>query len=303
MRSVCFAVQVLPHWIRALVHPIRMALLRWLARAQPDSCHTAYSNEAPFHSPRLSMKPKEPGHRRPDLIMGNFISLICTIKFLYFIINGNGGAIMDFSTRVKALREDAGLTQAQLAEGLGLTNRAIGAWESGRSKPRLDKLTRLAEILGTTPDYLMNGDGPDHIDPHATSVLVPMKAIGVTCMGQGNEQGADTTIEVPEGVVSRHPDLFIVHGIGSCMNRRFPENAALGIDPHMRPETGDAVLVRDEAHGSFVHVYMAGSGGTVLLSADSWQEGYEDVVVGPHDPPVEVLGTVVWWQAYEDVVR
>ncbi|GEM_PF-5032668 len=32
-------------------------------------------------------------------------------------------------------------------------------------------------------------------------------------------------------------------------------------------------------------------------------EGYEDLVVGPRDPPVEVLGTVVWWQAYEDVTR
>lgn len=32
-------------------------------------------------------------------------------------------------------------------------------------------------------------------------------------------------------------------------------------------------------------------------------EGYEDLVVGPRDPPVDVLGTVVWWQAYEDVTR
>lgn len=72
---------------------------------------------------------------------------------------------------------------------------------------------------------------------------------------------------------------------------------------HMGPETGDAVLVRDEARGSYVHVYMAGAGGTVLLSADSWEDGHEDVVVGPHDPPVEVLGVVVWWQAYEDVTR
>ncbi len=198
---------------------------------------------------------------------------------------------MDFSARVKALREAAGLTQAELADKIGLTNRAVGAWESGRSKPRLDKLSKLADILGTTPYYLMNGDGPERVESRAASAAVPMRTIGVTCMGDGDEQA------------ERHPGLFVVHGIGSCMDRRFPEDAALGVDPDMEPRTGDAVLVRDEAHGSFVHVYMAGSGGTVMLSADSWQEGYEDVVVGPHDPPVEVLGTVVWWQAYEDVVR
>ena len=210
---------------------------------------------------------------------------------------------MDFSTRVKALREGAGLTQAELADKVGLTNRAVGAWESGRSRPRLDKLSKLADILGTTPYYLLNGDGPERVESRVASAAVPMRAIGVTCMGDGDEQEADAVVEVPEGVAERHPGLFVVHGIGSCMDRRFPEDAALGIDPDMEPRTGDAVLVRDEAHGSFVHVYMAGAGGTVMLSADSWQDGYEDVVVGPHDPPVEVLGTVVWWQAYEDVVR
>lgn len=210
---------------------------------------------------------------------------------------------MDFSARVKALREAAGLTQAELADKVGLTNRAVGAWESGRSKPRLDKLSKLADILGTTPYYLMNGDGPERVESRAASAAVPMRTIGVTCMGDGDEQEADSVVEVPKGVAERHPGLFVVHGIGSCMDRRFPEDAALGVDPDMEPRTGDAVLVRDEAHGSFVHVYMAGSGGTVMLSADSWQEGYEDLVVGPRDPPVEVLGTVVWWQAYEDVVR
>ncbi len=210
---------------------------------------------------------------------------------------------MDFSARVRALRESAGLTQAQLADKVGLTNRAVGAWESGRSKPRLDKLSQLAETLGTTPYYLMNGDGPERMESRATSAVVPMRAIGVTCMGDGDEQEADSVVEVPEGVAERHPGLFVVHGIGTCMDRRFPEDAALGVDPGMEPRTGDAVLVRDEAHGSFVHVYMAGSGGTVMLSADSWEEGYEDLVVGPRDPPVEVLGTVVWWQAYEDVRR
>lgn len=210
---------------------------------------------------------------------------------------------MDFSARVKALREAADLTQAELADKVGLTNRAVGAWESGRSKPRLDKLSKLADILGTTPYYLMNGDGPERVESRAASATVPMRAIGVTCMGDGDEQDADAVVEVPEGVAERHPGLFVVHGIGSCMDKRFPEDAALGVDPDMEPRTGDAVLVRDEEHGSFVHVYMAGSGGTVMLSADSWHDGYEDLVVGPHDPPVEVLGTVVWWQAYEDVVR
>lgn len=210
---------------------------------------------------------------------------------------------MGFAERLRSLREARGLTQDDIARGLDVSRPTVSSWESGKIYPRLQRLDKLAALLGTTSYYLMNGDGPERVESHAASASVPMRAIGVTCMGDGDEQEADSVVEVPEGVAERHPGLFVVHGIGSCMDRRFPEDAALGIDPDMEPRTGDAVLVRDEAHGSFVHVYMAGAGGTVMLSADSWQEGYEDVVVGPHDPPVEVLGTVVWWQAYEDVVR
>ncbi|WP_162148287.1 helix-turn-helix domain-containing protein [Olsenella uli] len=210
---------------------------------------------------------------------------------------------MNFSQRIRALREGADLTQTELAEKLGLTSRAVGAWETGRSKPRLDKLEQLAELLGTTSYYLLNGDGPKTIEVRPTSATVPLQVLGVTCMGDGDEQEADAIVEVPEGVAMRHPSMFVVHGIGPCMSRRFPEDAILGVDPSIGPRTGDVVLARDEAHGSFVHVYLAGSGGTVMLSADSWEEGFEDIVVGPRDPPVEVLGVVVWYQAYEDVRR
>lgn len=210
---------------------------------------------------------------------------------------------MDVSSRLRMLRKDAGMTQQDIADKLDVTRVSVGKWESGIATPRPKNLEDLAALFGTSVSYLLGEDGPERVESRATSAMVPMRAIGVTCMGDGDEQDADAVVEVPAGVAERHPGLFVVHGIGSCMDRRFPEDAALGVDPDMEPRTGDAVLVRDEAHGSFVHVYMAGSGGTVMLSADSWSETYEDLVVGPEDPPVEVLGTVVWWQAYEDVTR
>jgi repressor LexA len=210
---------------------------------------------------------------------------------------------MDVSSRLRMLCKDAGMTQQDIADKLDVTRVSVGKWESGIATPRPKNLEDLAALFGTSVSYLLGEDGPERVESRATSAMVPMRAIGVTCMGDGDEQDADAVVEVPEGVAARHPGLFVVHGIGSCMDRRFPEDAALGVDPDMEPRTGDAVLVRDEAHGSFVHVYMAGSGGTVMLSADSWSETYEDLVVGPEDPPVEVLGTVVWWQAYEDVTR
>lgn len=210
---------------------------------------------------------------------------------------------MDFGQRIRQLREKKGLTQEDLAHALELTRPAIGRWENGRSKPRLDKLNDLASLLGTTTYWLLNGDDPEQVAAHASSATVPLRSIGSTCMGDGDEAEEDVVVEVPEGVASRHPSMFVVHGIGPHCNRRFPEDAVLGVDPAISPRTDDAVLVHDDTRGSYVHVYMAGAGGTVMLSADSWSGEYEDMVIGPDDPPVEVLGVVVWWQAYKDVAR
>jgi repressor LexA len=210
---------------------------------------------------------------------------------------------MGFAERVKSLRESADMTQEELAKRMDVSRPTVTSWESGKIRPRLARLDDLASLLGTTSYYLLNGDGPKTIEVRPTSATVPLQVLGVTCMGDGDEQEADAIVEVPEGVAMRHPSMFVVHGIGPCMSRRFPEDAVLGVDPSIGPRTGDVVLARDEAHGSFVHVYLAGSGGTVMLSADSWEEGFEDIVVGPRDPPVEVLGVVVWYQAYEDVRR
>jgi DNA-binding XRE family transcriptional regulator len=65
--------------------------------------------------------------------------------------------------RIKALRLAKGWTQQQLADQLDVTREAVSQWESGgTSDPRNETFLILAEILGTTPQYLVWGAaGPD----------------------------------------------------------------------------------------------------------------------------------------------
>ena len=56
----------------------------------------------------------------------------------------------DFVDRIKQLRTDAGLSQAGLAEKLGVTAAAVARWESGNARPswkRWQQIVR-AEALG-----------------------------------------------------------------------------------------------------------------------------------------------------------
>jgi transcriptional regulator with XRE-family HTH domain len=59
--------------------------------------------------------------------------------------------------RIKQLRVENNLTQSELAEKVGLTYVQIGRYEKGKSNPSSDVLQKLASVLGTSTDYLMNG--------------------------------------------------------------------------------------------------------------------------------------------------
>ena len=63
----------------------------------------------------------------------------------------------NFGNFVCQLREQKGLTQADIAQELGVTPAAVSKWENGSSKPRVEILFRLAQILDARPEELMAG--------------------------------------------------------------------------------------------------------------------------------------------------
>jgi transcriptional regulator with XRE-family HTH domain len=59
-----------------------------------------------------------------------------------------------FAERLKRLREERKLTQARLAELIGVGARAYNRWERGNFIPQLDTLIKLADVLNITLDEL-----------------------------------------------------------------------------------------------------------------------------------------------------
>ena len=62
---------------------------------------------------------------------------------------------MSFSELLKQCRKKQGISQAELASKLGVTQQAVGKWESGKSSPDPGTVARIAELLNTTADYLL----------------------------------------------------------------------------------------------------------------------------------------------------
>lgn len=62
-------------------------------------------------------------------------------------------------------RREAGLTQATVAEHLGVSAAAVCLWETGKTMPDPRKLPVLAKLYGCTVDELL----PDEIQPDPTT--------------------------------------------------------------------------------------------------------------------------------------
>lgn len=63
-----------------------------------------------------------------------------------------------FGGFLKELRGEKGLTQEQLAEKYGVSNRAVSRWETGANMPDLDILIQLSDDCGVTIRELLDGE-------------------------------------------------------------------------------------------------------------------------------------------------
>ncbi|MCL2675324.1 MAG: helix-turn-helix domain-containing protein [Firmicutes bacterium] len=57
--------------------------------------------------------------------------------------------------RIKELREERGLSQAQLAAAVGLSQNTISQYETGILEPKNKTIKKLCEYFGVTAGYLL----------------------------------------------------------------------------------------------------------------------------------------------------
>ena len=57
---------------------------------------------------------------------------------------------------ISTLRKQKGMTQNDLAEKMNVTDKAVSKWERNLSYPDVNFIPKLAEVLGTTVEELLN---------------------------------------------------------------------------------------------------------------------------------------------------
>lgn len=74
-----------------------------------------------------------------------------------FPLMADKGRLKAQGERIRELRKLARMSQEAIAREVGVTMRGYQAWERGESEIRFENLTRLADVLKVTPDFIEYG--------------------------------------------------------------------------------------------------------------------------------------------------
>lgn len=77
---------------------------------------------------------------------------------------------------IAACRKEQGLTQAQLAEKIGVSDRAVSKWENGKALPDASNMLDVCDALGISVNELLTGE---HIDQERYKELAESRLIEI----------------------------------------------------------------------------------------------------------------------------
>lgn len=207
---------------------------------------------------------------------------------------------MNIGKVLTELRAGTDYSQQDIADKLGVSRVTVGKWESNRSMPRKGNLEQLSDFYGVTVAELM-GDDIEPIPFSASGTMMPL--LGYAHMGEPcDEDSLSEMVEVPSDVAERHPNGFLVHAQGDCMDMVFPHDCVLLVDPDMEPVNGKPVLAETSDYGAVVRNLTRGATHCMLTAASHSGE-YPDIMAGPDDEPITIKGRVVWYMRDRDDVE
>lgn len=129
---------------------------------------------------------------------------------------------MQLSRNLKFLRKRAGLTQASLAERLGVNRPVIGAYEEGRAEPRLQTLKHLALFFEVSIDDLLDKDlstGYRAADPEGKNLRILTIPVDSE---KGEERATLVPVKAAAGYLSGFGDIDYIESLPR-FSMPFPE--------------------------------------------------------------------------------
>lgn len=159
---------------------------------------------------------------------------------------------MGFRENLKILRQKHNLSQKDIAEIVGKSDKAVSTWESGRRVPTMGTIEKLAAHFGLQKSSLLEDNGMDNI--HYIGEVTTFDVIGSIAAGYdglAQEYYTGDTVDVPTQWLHNQSqsDFFLLQARGNSMMPKIEDGDYLlfrkqsSVDPGMI----GAVIFDDES--------------------------------------------------------
>ncbi|AKJ43790.1 hypothetical protein QQ39_06515 [Pragia fontium] len=207
-------------------------------------------------------------------------------------------------SRIKQARIDSGLTQAQVADRLGVSPQSVQQWESSTA-PRRNRLVALCSILGVDSNWvLFGGDAAPPSNniselPESEYAFIPQYSDhGESGSGKENEHveinGSMSFKKSWLSSVGLKPqNLTVIYADGDSMSPTISDSAVVLIDHSQAhpPVEGKVYVIRRDGNALIIKRLFRTSEGWVYKSDNPNKATYPDLTPLDND---DIIGRVVW---------
>jgi len=195
-------------------------------------------------------------------------------------------------TRLKELRQKAGIKQTDLCAKLGVSQGTLSGWETGKYSPPIESIMKLCEIFDVSVDYLLGRFEPFSNDAPPGPNWIPIKGV----------VRAGIPIDAIEDVIGWEELLPSAFHSGTFFGLRI-----IGDSMEPRISEGDIAIVRvqPDLESGDIGVVMVNGDTATIKKVIKREDGIMLVALNPnYEPkfytnkeittlPVRVLGKVV----------
>lgn len=209
---------------------------------------------------------------------------------------------MGLADNIRKLRTDADLTQAKLAEMVGVTRATVTQWETGWSQPRMGAIEKLADVFGVSLATLVSEGSPSTNSlntkgaPMAKVPLVGNTHAGKPCLPEELDEFPE--VLVPQFLLDRDPGSYGLEVDGDCMDRICPPGMVAVVQPGVPAKSGDVVVATIDGADSIMR-RMTVINGDLILSPESHNAGHENMYIAAQDDRQVHVEHVAYFQSRE----
>lgn len=211
---------------------------------------------------------------------------------------------MSLHDDIKQRRIELGLTMADVAQSVGVSEATISRWESGDiANMKRDKIVSLAKALHVSPSFITGWDEPeteDIVSSNKYNNVFPIKTHKIPLLGDIACGEPIFASEDKESYVLAGTDIradFCLRACGDSMiNARIYDGDIVFIREQPMVEKGEiaAVIINDEA--TLKRVYYYPEQNKIILNPEN--PAYEPFVyVGEELNSIRILGKAIAFQS------